>query len=641
MHNSLLFVAFYFGMSLFIDSPFNLLLLFLALFYYIKHYQNKKGLILILFLFCFLCMPHSSSKFPSKVVRIDEVRANYAIASDSKGKYLLYNVKKIDLMDLVQIEGTFEKINNAKNRDTFQFENLCRNRGIKYSMYVKSYETMKSSNHPRALLYRYIDHLKNNSLKSTLKTLFYHIQEKDDNLIFTSGMHLSFLASFLSGLFHKRKDYMDVIIAFIYLLCFPIAVFSVRILIFAITSILMKSFNKKDQLGVAMILSLLYNPSYLHEVSFQLPVLFRLIYLFDNNRLFNKLKTFIILFPYQLYFFHECYPIKILLFSWYRKLGGICFLFALITLLFPFLSPILLFLFSIYKKMDEIFMNTISIIGKPYIFWIVLWIIATLALLVSTTKKTILLYVFLIVIQLNLAILHPFGEVTYLDVGQGDSILIREPFNGGVTLIDVAGKLGRNIPEERIYPYLKMEGIKTIDNVILTHDDYDHSGGLKDLKKLIKVKKVIRKKQDKICMKKICLQNVVDKKFDDKNDDSIVLYAEIAHLKYMFMGDASKTVEKEIIEKYDLLKCDILKVGHHGSNTSSSRDFLIQLQPEIAIISSGYHNYYGHPHKEVLSLLNKSNTLILNTQNNGSISIFFSSFINFLRTGNDDFAIIR
>ena len=107
------------------------------------------------------------------------------------------------------------------------------------------------------------------------------------------------------------------------------------------------------------------------------------------------------------------------------------------------------------------------------------------------------------------------------------------------------------------------------------------------------------------------------KEYDNENDNSNVIYTELDGYKFMFMGDASTTTEKEIIDKYNLPDIDVLKVGHHGSRTSSSKEFINKINPKYSIISVGKNNRYGHPNKEVLD--NLKDTKIYRTDIDGSI----------------------
>ena len=124
------------------------------------------------------------------------------------------------------------------------------------------------------------------------------------------------------------------------------------------------------------------------------------------------------------------------------------------------------------------------------------------------------------------------------------------------------------------------------------------------------------------CIKELNIDNnklyfLQTKEYDNENDNSNVIYTELSGYNFMFMGDASSTTEKEIIDKYNLPDVDVLKVGHHGSRTSSSIEFINEINPEYSIISVGKNNRYGHPNKEVLDALEESK--IYRTDQNGSI----------------------
>ncbi len=107
------------------------------------------------------------------------------------------------------------------------------------------------------------------------------------------------------------------------------------------------------------------------------------------------------------------------------------------------------------------------------------------------------------------------------------------------------------------------------------------------------------------------------KEYNNENDNSNVIYTELNGYKFMFMGDASTITEKEIMDKYNLPDIDVLKVGHHGSRTSSSKEFIDEINPKYSIISVGKNNRYGHPNKEVLD--NLKDTKIYRTDEDGSI----------------------
>ena len=136
--------------------------------------------------------------------------------------------------------------------------------------------------------------------------------------------------------------------------------------------------------------------------------------------------------------------------------------------------------------------------------------------------------------------------------------------------------------------------------------------------------KVLDKKKIKYysCIKELNIDNnklyfLQTKEYDNENDNSNVIYTELDGYKFMFMGDVSIITEKEILDKYSLPDIDVLKVGHHGSKTSSGKEFINVINPKYSIVSVGKNNRYGHPNKEVLNNLDRSK--IYRTDQDGSI----------------------
>lgn len=243
-----------------------------------------------------------------------------------------------------------------------------------------------------------------------------------------------------------------------------------------------------------------------------------------------------------------------------------------------------------------------------------------------------------------------FLEINFFDVGQGDAILIETPERYQI-LIDGGGdskiltKLSREIPFWD----------KTIDLMILTHPEKDHLIGLLEVLKRYKVENIlwtgiVRKipefeewqgliKDEKAKLKiaqtgqKISCENCkweieilypfenLDKiEFKESNDTSIVAKLVFEKTSFLFTGDISKKVEN-LLSFTNKLDSDVLKVAHHGSKNSTSEEFLNSVSPKIAVISVGKENKFGHPHQEVLEILEKNAIKILRTDLNGDIKI--------------------
>ena len=176
---------------------------------------------------------------------------------------------------------------------------------------------------------------------------------------------------------------------------------------------------------------------------------------------------------------------------------------------------------------------------------------------------------------------------------------------------------------------------------MLSHGDYDHMGEAINLVENFKVEKVIfncgpyndlenelievlDKKKIKYYsyIKELNVDNnklhfLQTKEYDNENENSNVIYMELNGYKFMFMGDAGVEKEKDILEKYNVSKIDVLKIGHHGSKTSSDKNFIDEMNPKYSVISVGKNNRYGHPNKEVLN--NLDNSKIYRTDRDGSI----------------------
>lgn len=247
-------------------------------------------------------------------------------------------------------------------------------------------------------------------------------------------------------------------------------------------------------------------------------------------------------------------------------------------------------------------------------------------------------------------------EFTMLDVGQGDGLFLRIP-KGICCLVDGGSSNVKQVGEYRILPYLKYEGVSTLDYVILTHLDEDHMSGIREILEMVgtkdgvriegllfpdiemkdeKYRKLWRLAEEKgVRVGKIgsgdvfygkdwkmeCLYPAKGSFCADKNDGSTVLELEYGQFSMLLTGDLGLKGERLLLEEKRLKDIDVWKVSHHGSKNSGSMEFLEVIRPNLSLISAGKKNRYGHPSKELLKRLSVIGSQINTTVEGGALSV--------------------
>lgn len=301
---------------------------------------------------------------------------------------------------------------------------------------------------------------------------------------------------------------------------------------------------------------------------------------------------------------------------------------SLPLLLIPAYGIVLEHIAGIYLSLLRLLSNFGVIrIGVFLLPFIILWYIALLVFFVAYAIGHPWRYRVLILIPLcfiSLPIFSSFqrDRVVFINVGQGDSTLVVKSGKG--VLIDTGGSIYRDIASECLVPFLEKEGIKRLAGVIITHEDFDHCGALEGLTRSLEVEKVIYGDEVSGSFNLGGIE-FIDHNFRtdgaDDNDISAVLEFEVGKNNFLIMGDAPVSVEKEIIERGADLKVDYLRIGHHGSKTSTSVELLTAVNPELAVISCG-KNYYGHPDPEVVGRIAGAGIPIWRTDIDGSLKVF-------------------
>ena len=577
----------------------------------------------------------------------------------------LFNYKNYLLSEKIYFVLTANKITYIKDTDNifFKAKNLLIN-------YINNFKT-------KDYLYTFI--LGNTSLlEQDTKESFQN--NGISHLFAVSGMHITLISTLLMYLLKKitkNHDISYIITIFILLFYTFITNFSSSILraflLFLLIYINKKfKFNLKtiEIIMLILLILLMYNPFYIYSIGFKFTFIISIILILFSKKINNfknyfskllmtSLISFFVSLPIVINNFFEINLISPLLnLIFVPFISIIIFPFSLISLIFPFLDNIFYIIVKFMENISIYINYTLSIniiIGKMNLIMIVIYYLLTLICLNKVLVKKyiyILPIITLILIYSNINYFNKNLIVTMLDVGQGDSLMLAFPNNKGNILIDTGGivnftKTNYEISTSTIIPYLKSIGIKKINYLVLTHGDFDHMGEAINFVNNFKVDKVIlncgsyndlekdlikvldkKKIEYYSCIKELNIDNnklyfLNTKEYDNENDNSNVIYTELYGYKFMFMGDAGVEKEMDILNKYNLSNIDVLKVGHHGSKTSSSKEFINEINPNYSIISVGKNNRYGHPNKEALNNLEDSK--VYRTDQDGSIMFKFKN----------------
>ena len=588
-------------------------------------------------------------------------------------------VSDFKIGDRIILKGNLNKPLNNTIPNTFNYQKYLYYQKIYYLFTVKEIISIENSSN---YFYQFQDFLYKRcemiDEKGYLTMLIYGKKNIDADtysylqdlgvvhLFAISGLHISIFTMLLEALLKKIKkgprNFIIIIFLIIYasLLGFPASVMrALTMFIFLkIFSFLKEKFKMSFKTYEIMLLStsilLIINPYFLYDTGFLYSNLctFGLVFYNDKtkNYLLKSLKTTYIATIFSL-------PITVCLNYSYNLLTPlfnivfvpfISFLFypiCLITFLFPFFLPVLKILIKLLELLTIVFTKVSINIILPKMSIIVIIIYYLNIFLLSKYKK-----VYYHLFNILFLLIYPYGysldnslNVYYLDVSQGDASLIISPRKKEVTMIDTGGLTTDEnyYTAKNIIKFFHSINIKKIDNLIISHGDFDHIGNAFYLVNNIKVGKVIfnnnefneletnlikilqdkkiefQKENSNLQGKYLTWQFLNTRLYDNENDNSLVTYLKYQDYTFLFMGDASKLTEEDIIKKYKLPKIDFLKVGHHGSKTSSSKEFISKINPKYSIISVGRKNKYGHPNKEVLN--NLDNSKIYRTDQDGSI----------------------
>lgn len=502
------------------------------------------------------------------------------------------------------------------------------------------------------------------------------------HLFSVSGMHVSLFTTILFAFFNRFRCskvfryvcLLSVLCGYAFLTNFTPSI--IRASILFVLCMLNKDFQlqlENDQILMYIFgYSLLYNPFYLYNNGFLFSYIIS-FFLLKYKNIFCKYRNYFMkLFMISFICFVTSIPIMIN--SYYNinvltpifnllfvpLVSFVVFPLSLLTIFFPFLDELLYFIISFMEFLSlqlskfnyfNITLCHISAISFIIYYSIIIFIVNKM----NNNEYKYIIGVFIIIfIHHNIGYFDRYATISFINVGQGDSILLTLPHNRGNILIDCSNNISfdnekwkqkktlYNVGDSVIIPYLKAQGINRLDYVMITHGDYDHIGSLDKIINEIKIKKVIfnsgninsneayiinklneekikyyNMSKGKVKIDKYELLFLNNKNVNNENEDSLVIYFNINDIKVLLMGDAGFETEKKLIEEYNLRNLDILKVGHHGSKYSSSDEFIKTVNPKYSVISVGENNKFGHPDTSVIKKLASSKTYL--TSKNGSV----------------------
>ncbi|WP_103981617.1 DNA internalization-related competence protein ComEC/Rec2 [Helcococcus massiliensis] len=671
-----------------IDLVFVFLSISLIFIFYTKYRENT--IIFILCLLIGYTLTNFNYQYISKtwidlrgeIVKVKETDDYklYFIKSDTR-TYIFYNDQVLKEGDVVKVRGRLEKIRYYNNFRNFNKSKYYKSKKIFYEIKKAKVEMVGHKDRWKYGVKSYMTEIIDKNLSkqgaSLVKSMLLasdksgQITDSFTNLglahiLAISGLHLNILISLLDQLgkrLHLNKKYYSVFIISLlvfygYIVDFPVS-FIRSIIMYSLSILTIYTLNIKDRINdmlVAMTLCLLINPFYIYSAAFYLSYasVFAIYYISPNlSRIFRKTPDFILgnlaiqlgLLPFLSLYFNKfnlitfvanllVVPImsRILFLSFILVISNFGFLSYIINPSFD----IIIFLVETMEHLGKnLWMSFPSLSLKATVFYFIfIYIIFNYRILIyhlKRKKKIFLLYlsgVFLLV-----KIIIPSATVNIIDVGQGDAILYRDS-NLNI-LFDTGGDyLNKERSGDNIYQYLIKNGVYKLDYVFISHPDIDHMGNLYYLVNKMQIGKIYSnnlddfktypiKSNDKFNSYPLNLEVLyVNPDHPESNETSAVILANVFKYKLLLTGDIGE--EENNIKTKDLI--DFLKVSHHGSKFSTSKEFLENNKFSKALISAGYKNRYGHPNPKVLSRLKDNNIEIYRTDQEGNIEIKFRPY---------------
>ena len=609
-----------------------------------------------------------------------KIKAKYYFKDEQEKRNF---VKYYDLKDKIKIDYEVVELKKNNNKELFNYYKYLKNKNININILIHKISLVQKTKNPLYIIknkiYRYIDSKKtskymktfilgNNEIDKEYKKIY---QKLGINHLFAiSGMHISIFTMLFLKLFKllkieedKRYILVSIILVFyMFLTSFSASITraGVFFILLAINKIYYFYIKPINVLLLTVSLILFINPYFVLDIGFiysSLISFFLIVYSsyledlsYFKSLLFVSIISLIVSFPITIYLNFEINILSFIFNLFYVPFVSIIFFpLLLINLILPidFLISFLIFIMEYISKLVINFSIFLTF-KKIFIFVIFYYLLILLFTFTKFKKIVISLFIGLVLLHSNINYLYHHSNLYMIDIGQGDSFLLYDNYEA--ILIDTGGvfKSKTNQTEDILIPLFKSLGIKKINKIIITHGDFDHLGNsysLVDKFKVDKVyfnhnsynknelrlieklkkKKIDYEKMNSIKIKNFYLENLNYMNTDNENDASLVINIRYKNKYMLFMGDASIKTEKYLLNNYNFSNIDILKVGHHGSITSTSEEFLKEIRPKIGLISCALVNKFKHPSNEVIKRLKKYNVKIYQTRYDGGVKINLDS----------------
>lgn len=586
-----------------------------------------------------LCMlacliPHSRTDMPQiQEGRVIEVKESYAVIRNGGYKLLVYTDEPLPFDARISFSGFPEPIVSSSGFYSGSFSSYCSRKGIYYSVDPDHLEVMEQKKSFRAWLQKKCGMISDQSSSKLAGRMLLGISSStlEESFLVAHGFSLSAVLAVLEGclkyIIDRRRRTMVMLPVYAlaaYLYGFPLIL--VQTFLFRFLSLM--HLPSDQRMGTAFLIIMFLYPEAPYSAGFLLPAVFRIAGRFFHGR---KSTAWLVSMLVQNLLFQTLNPLMTFGYMFLRRLIGAVWLITFAAVIFSipsFLSVTLL----ADRILSSIGMMELpgSILGAGLPFFLLL------LFSVRRSKRASQLAVCFLVFFQYTGLFHPFAEITFINVGQGDSILIRAPLNSGNVLIDT----GKPSALSRVTAMLDAKGIRHLDALILTHADDDHSGSRSEIEAMYHPAIVLDDHHAPGEIAGYMFYDLNPISSGDENSSSLTEYVRINGMDVLLTGDIDAAAEEAIISRYGNLHADLLKLAHHGSSTSSSARFLDTVRPSLAVISAGAYEMYHHPSDEVIQRLLKRHIPYLNTRQEGDVTVLCIGRWNLLVTSSGKFSLI-